>query len=92
MAGTSTRGLISIMLGRLSMTVDECLEGYGIPSERIFGHARWFHCRSISFFNPGDKYDPKNLEKVICGVIRQRDPDERSSTELKQLNEDMCRT
>ena len=25
-AGTSTGGLISIMLGRLSMTVDECLE------------------------------------------------------------------
>ena len=92
MAGTSTGGLISIMLGRLSMTVDECLEAYEILSERVFGHPRWFHCRSILFFNPRDKYDPKKLEKVICDVIRQRDPDGRSSTELQQLNEDMCRT
>ena len=35
--GTSTGGLIAIMLGRLHMTVDECIQQYEVLSSRIFG-------------------------------------------------------
>ncbi|CAK7240110.1 MAG: hypothetical protein STHCBS139747_001547 [Sporothrix thermara] len=34
--GTSTGGLIAIMLGRLRMTVAECIEAYMFLSERVF--------------------------------------------------------
>lgn len=91
-AGTSTGGLISIMLGRLSMTVDECLEAYEVLSERVFGNPRWLHFQNALIFNPRDKYNPRELEKVICEIIKQRDPQGRSSAILQQPNEDMCRT
>ena len=38
--GTSTGGLIAIMLGRLRMTVDECIDEYLKLSPRIFTHVR----------------------------------------------------
>lgn len=34
--GTSTGGLIAIMLGRLQMTVDECIEAYTSLSDKVF--------------------------------------------------------
>lgn len=38
--GTSTGGLIAIMLGRLRMTVDECIDEYLKLSPKIFTHVR----------------------------------------------------
>src|SRR3954469_20501475 len=35
--GTSTGGLIAIMLGRLRMTIDECIDTYTTLSDRVFG-------------------------------------------------------
>lgn len=37
--GTSTGGLIAVMLGRLHMTVDECITAYEEVGRRIFGGA-----------------------------------------------------
>lgn len=34
--GTSTGGLIAVMLGRLRMTVDECIDAYTSLSDRVF--------------------------------------------------------
>jgi patatin-like phospholipase/acyl hydrolase len=34
--GTSTGGLIAVMLGRLRMTVDECIDAYTTLSNRVF--------------------------------------------------------
>ena len=34
--GTSTGGLIAIMLGRLRMTIDECIDIYAMLSDRVF--------------------------------------------------------
>ena len=36
-AGTSTGGLIAIMLGKLGMTVDQCIDAYYRLSASIFG-------------------------------------------------------
>jgi patatin-like phospholipase/acyl hydrolase len=38
--GTSTGGLIAIMLGRLRMGVDECIEEYKRLSSDVFAHCR----------------------------------------------------
>ena len=90
MAGTSTGGLISIMLGRLSMSVDECLEAFEILSDRVFGNPRWFHFQNLGFGR--SKYNPKILEEVIKEIIKQRDvKNGQSSTKLQQPNEDMGR-
>lgn len=35
--GTSTGGLIAIMLGRLRMTIDECLAKYELVGKEVFG-------------------------------------------------------
>lgn len=35
--GTSTGGLIAVMLGRLGMTVEECLECYRTVGQNVFG-------------------------------------------------------
>lgn len=37
MAGTSTGGLIAVMLGRLHMTIDECIEHYKTVGKKVFG-------------------------------------------------------
>jgi len=34
--GTSTGGLIAIMLGRLGMTVNECIDAYTTLSNKVF--------------------------------------------------------
>ncbi len=89
MAGTSTGGLISIMLGRLSMSVDECLEAYEILSDRVFGNPRWFHFQNALM--PRSKYDTKVLGEVIKEIIKLRYTNKRGSTKLRQPNEAMCR-
>lgn len=39
--GTSTGGLIAVMLGRLHMTVDECIQQYEVLGKRVFGKSQW---------------------------------------------------
>lgn len=90
-AGTSTGGLIAIMLGRLHMTVDECLDAYENLADHVFGHPRQFHIRKPPWI-PQDKYDHLRLEKVIKDIVKQRSPKGHNSTEFRQPNEDMCRT
>lgn len=76
------------MLGRLAMTVDECLEAYETLAGRVFGHPRLLHIKNSLW--PKDKYDGKVLEGVIEDIVRQREGS--SSTAFPQRNEDMCRT
>ena len=75
MAGTSTGGLISIMLGRLRMNVDDCIEEYETLGGKVFGKSRWFHLRSIPpLWLPREKYNHETLETVIQSLIDRRIP------------------
>ena len=78
------------MLGRLSMTVDECIEAYENLGDKVFGHPRRLHIKNVLY--PKDKYNHKNLEDVIKDIIKQRDPQGRARASFQQPNEDMCRT
>ncbi|KAL9099785.1 MAG: hypothetical protein Q9163_004758 [Psora crenata] len=73
MAGTSTGGLVGILLGRLRMNVDDCIAEYEKLGKKVFAHSRWFHLRSPLWW-PREKYSHKVLEEVVQGVVNDRVP------------------
>ncbi|CAF9926729.1 MAG: hypothetical protein ALECFALPRED_003516 [Alectoria fallacina] len=60
-AGTSTGGLISIMLFCLRMTVHDCINEYKILGDKIFGHPR--PCSLFGILWP--KYSSDTLKRVV---------------------------
>ncbi|THW41362.1 phospholipase, patatin family protein [Aureobasidium pullulans] len=72
--GTSTGGLIAIMLGRLDMSVDECIKAYTELSATVF-HKK--HRIPVNIRgNLKERYDSKVLEQAIKQIIRDRNLDE----------------
>ena len=59
-----TCSIIALMLGRLRMSVSECITAYIITSERVFGQPQNFTYR--------EKFDPQALEEAIKTVVKQR--------------------
>jgi hypothetical protein len=64
MYGTSTGGLISVMLARLRMTVPQCLEIYRRVGQELFGHRR-------NVLPLATKYHHKPLEKAVQEIVAQ---------------------
>jgi hypothetical protein len=64
MYGTSTGGLISIMLARLRMTVPQCLEIYRQVGQSLFGHRR----TSVPL---ATKYHHRPLEVEVQRIVRE---------------------
>ena len=64
MYGTSTGGLISVMLGRLRMTVPQCLEIYRDVGDDLFGKRR-------SVLPLATKYRHKPLEQAVQRIVRE---------------------
>lgn len=67
--GTSTGGLIAIMLGRLQMTVDECIEAYTCLSDKVF--EKKSHRVKINGRLQG-RFDAAALEDAIKRIVRAR--------------------
>ncbi|KAI9740408.1 MAG: hypothetical protein M1834_004988 [Cirrosporium novae-zelandiae] len=67
--GTSTGGLISLMLGRLRMSVDETLGAFEDFGGEVFGASRFVYGRWII---GRAKYDLKRLESCVEQVIQRR--------------------
>ncbi|KAK5202855.1 hypothetical protein LTR47_011349 [Exophiala xenobiotica] len=73
-AGTSTGGLIAVMLGRLHMTIDDCIVAYEEVGKRIFGKqpsggsmGKFFKGVTSSAF-----YDIGNLQEEVRKVLDQK--------------------
>jgi patatin-like phospholipase/acyl hydrolase len=64
MYGTSTGGLISVMLARLRMTIPQCLEIYRQVGNDLFGHRR-------NTLPLATKYHHKPLEKAVRTIVSQ---------------------
>ncbi|KAF2195450.1 FabD/lysophospholipase-like protein [Zopfia rhizophila CBS 207.26] len=64
MYGTSTGGLISVMLGRLRMTVPQCLELYRAVGNDLFGHRR-------NVLPLATKYHHRPLEKAVQRIVKE---------------------
>lgn len=69
-AGTSTGGLIALMLGKMGMTVDECIEQYECLSKLVFGK-KHFRGRITHGLAPA-KYSGKGLQKCVQDLLRLR--------------------
>lgn len=66
--------LIAIMLGRLDMSVDECIKAYTELSATVF-HKK--HRIPVDIKgNLKERYDSKVLEQAIKQIIRDRNLDE----------------
>lgn len=70
--GTSTGGLIAIMLGRLQMSVDQVLDEYTVLSKDVFGELK---------ATLNGRFKATNLENAIRGMI-QRYSEEGPSAKL----------
>lgn len=80
--GTSTGGLIAIMLGRLRMTVDECIEEYKELSPKIF--TKVHHRLNLRGRLQG-RFDHEALENCIRSLLERRglSPDELFAESLR---------
>ncbi|KAL8907085.1 MAG: hypothetical protein Q9207_001626 [Kuettlingeria erythrocarpa] len=87
-AGTSTGGLISIMLSRLRMSVDDCISEYKTLGQKIFGSPRPLAFGAVMWH----KFDARVLEEVIHSVTARHS--ERSEVDELDFpsDEDLCRT
>jgi patatin-like phospholipase/acyl hydrolase len=70
--GTSTGGLIAVMIGRLRMTLDQCEEAYLDLGKRIF--QRKYNPVDIphrlkNFWDAGEKFSGEELEAAIKEII-----------------------
>jgi hypothetical protein len=59
------------MLGRLRMTVDDCIKEYETLGDKIFGESRWFSIRGPL---PAlrEKYNCDKFKKVVQEVVKRR--------------------
>jgi len=57
------------MLGRLKLTVDQCLEEYKIIGEAIFAHPRKVHVKNKLWLC--SKFDWRNVERAMTQVVRK---------------------
>ncbi|KAK3369947.1 acyl transferase/acyl hydrolase/lysophospholipase [Podospora didyma] len=71
--GTSTGALITIMLSRLRMPVEDCLVEYENLAGSIFGNPRLFHqAGKFGAIRKKNKFSTTNLEEAVKDVIRRR--------------------
>jgi patatin-like phospholipase/acyl hydrolase len=68
--GTSTGGLIAIMLGRLRMTIDECIDAYTTLSDRVF--EKKSHRVDIIKGRLQGRFDSTALELAVKNILAGR--------------------
>ena len=69
-AGTSTGGLIALMLGKMGMTVEQCISQYEQLSKHVFGK-KHFRGRITRGLAPA-KYSGKRLQKCVQTLLRDQ--------------------
>lgn len=87
--GTSTGGLISIMLSRFRMSVRDCLKAYKDMGSRVFGSPR-----PPDFGLMWHKFNAGHLERVIRDIVSQHGErvDPSSGDVLYPSPEALCKT
>ncbi|KAH0537758.1 hypothetical protein FGG08_005506 [Glutinoglossum americanum] len=72
--GTSTGGLIALMVGKLGMSVDECIRQYHTLSHQIFHNGR--HPRGTTFHGfVKPKYCGRLMREQVDNLFRQQNRD-----------------
>jgi predicted acylesterase/phospholipase RssA len=92
-AGTSTGGLIAIMLGRLQMSVAECIEAYRDLSSRVFKEARHpanLAGKASDLYRGRGRFEAGPLEQCVKELlVRKNMPEEELLKE--ECNKDACK-
>ncbi|KAH8595394.1 hypothetical protein B0O99DRAFT_686812 [Bisporella sp. PMI_857] len=84
--GTSTGGLIAIMLGRLKMSIDDCIDAYLSLSDRVFQKQR--HRVTVKG-NIQGRFDSEELARAVKEVITAQDLQENAL--LKDVSNGACK-
>lgn len=74
------------MLGRLKLSIDECIEAYLSLSDRVFQKKR--HRASIKG-NIQGRFDSEELERAVKEVVTKSGLDENAL--LKDVSDDACK-
>jgi patatin-like phospholipase/acyl hydrolase len=87
--GTSTGGIIAIMLGRLRMTVEECIDAYLALSKVIFTDQKSFP--GVRKLAGGAQYAASAMEENMKAIIKSKtgDPEAKMRDPLKKA---CCKT
>ncbi|KAJ1307827.1 hypothetical protein OPQ81_001909 [Rhizoctonia solani] len=86
-AGTSTGGLIAIMLGRLRMSVDDCIQHYHRLAKQIFKRNPAAQVGSLAIME--HRFSPDNLEEAIKDIVARMTP---SNTKMADHHQRCART
>ncbi|KAL8659831.1 MAG: hypothetical protein Q9202_006930 [Teloschistes flavicans] len=87
-AGTSTGGLIALMLGKMGMTVEESISKYEELSKEIFGKK---HLRGrMTLGLATARYSGKRLQKCIRTLLKSRQLDENMSMKQNPQGDKMA--
>jgi patatin-like phospholipase/acyl hydrolase len=68
--GTSTGGILAVLLGALLLTVPECIKIYKELSARIFRSSK-FLVKGYNFWSKGAKYDEEQFEEILKDEIKK---------------------
>lgn len=79
--------LIAVMLGRLRMSIDECIDAYLLLSDRIFQKKR--HRVTIGG-NIQGRFDSEELAQAMKEVVTARELQEDAL--LKDISDNACKT
>jgi hypothetical protein len=77
------------MLGRLKMSVQECLGTYDSVMKDVFGSG-WLHMhigKPLDYLTKGEFYSAGQLEKVIKDLLRKKLPVGQNSDNVPLLDE-----
>ncbi|KAI6747676.1 hypothetical protein HG530_015784 [Fusarium avenaceum] len=87
-AGTSTGGLIAIMLGRLEMNIEDAITAYSDLSRRIFVPKSSIHvvCYLRNLFG-GSTFNHKTLENAINGIVSTCENQDGATNEVQLLQQ-----
>ncbi|KAL8680671.1 MAG: hypothetical protein Q9186_003156 [Xanthomendoza sp. 1 TL-2023] len=88
-AGSSTGGLIAIMLGRLRMTVDQCLDAYKSLSAKVFEKPSSRLKRSLNKYNSSTRRD--TLAELFL-TLRPAQPSPNEQSGKFKSDATRCRT
>ncbi|KAJ6487319.1 hypothetical protein DFH09DRAFT_1054217 [Mycena vulgaris] len=82
--GTSTGGLIALMLGRLRMSVKDAVKAYGELSKEVFSE--------VKSQGSNGRFKASKLEKAIKRIVGARSASQDPEEGLKDARENVCKT
>ncbi|KAJ7860828.1 hypothetical protein B0H14DRAFT_3134757 [Mycena olivaceomarginata] len=82
--GTSTGGLVALMLGRLQMSVEDSKKAYGQLAKEVFS--------DVKFHKSDGKFKASKLEKAIKQIVKTYSASHNPEDKLEDIGDNACKT